>query len=299
MRSAPLALVGRVAAPTDRMGDFLAFGGYSVTTAQTYAAQLDRMARWMGTDDPSAFEPIRVARYLDGLRAPASQRLALAAARAYLRYAKVVGEQVPDLASLRRRGGPARLARWLDEDSQRQLLVAARSEADPFLAARDEALVWLLLFGLRLAEVLDLAADDIRLQDGVPTLTVKRGKGGHERQVTIGESAYTAIQRYIRVARPTGRLLLSARGRPLSRRATQRVIVKLGERAGIDGLHPHTLRHSYGTRLARAGVPLPVISSLLGHASLSTTSVYLHADRRWIIDAVRADPLTTVDGEGA
>jgi integrase/recombinase XerD len=125
----------------------------------------------------------------------------------------------------------------------------------------------------------------------VPTITVEHGKGDKQRQVTFAEAGYRAVLRYRNVAQPTGRLLLSSRGKPLSRRAAQYVVGRLGGLIGHDGLHPHTLRHSYGTRLARAGVPLPAVQASMGHASLTTTSIYLHADRGWVNVAVAVDPL--------
>jgi site-specific recombinase XerD len=109
---------------------------------------------------------------------------------------------------------------------------------------------------------------------------VRRGKGGKERVVPLGEEAALWLARYLREARPaltggagaTGAndaLFLSVRGRRLDTSTLRRIVP-----------HPHRLRHAFATHLLDGGADLRTIQELLGHSSLSTTQVYSHVDPR-------------------
>ncbi len=84
-------------------------------------------------------------------------------------------------------------------------------------------------------------------------------------------------------------LFLNQRGGRLSRQSVFVLVRTYGARVGIDGLHPHTLRHSYATHMLEGGADLRSLQEMLGHADISTTQVYTHVDRRHI----REEYLTT------
>lgn len=165
---------------------------------------------------------------------------------------------------------------------------------DP-LTVRDRALFELIYScGLRAQEVLDLAVQDV---DAERREARVRGKGRKVRIVPVGDEARSAVDRYLRTARPAliraaaggdspghivngetrGTLFLSRRGRPLSPSDVRRRLLKHLSRAGLsEGTSPHTLRHSFATHLLEGGADLRSIQEMLGHASLATTQVYTH-----------------------
>ena len=98
----------------------------------------------------------------------------------------------------------------------------------------------------------------------------------------LGRPALAATRRYLeelrprllRVNRPTARLLLSRSGAPITRIVVWQVVTKHAQRAGLRDVHPHTLRHAFGTHLLEEGADLRAIQELLGHERLSTTQRY-------------------------
>jgi len=82
-------------------------------------------------------------------------------------------------------------------------------------------------------------------------------------------------------------LLLSRTGRPLERGAVWQLVKKNAARAGLKGIHPHLLRHSFATHLLQAGADLRTIQELLGHVQLSTTQRYTHVNVAQLLDVYR------------
>jgi len=137
--------------------------------------------------------------------------------------------------------------------------------------------------GLRLSELHDLELG--ALDRGAAQVKV-RGKGRKERIVPLTRASLVALGRYEprraeaaaeAPAEDRGALLLTDRGRRLSRRAIQRAVHELLEAAGEgEGLSVHSLRHTFATHLLERGADLMAVKELLGHASLSTTQIYAH-----------------------
>ncbi|MEO0483627.1 MAG: site-specific tyrosine recombinase [Planctomycetota bacterium] len=157
--------------------------------------------------------------------------------------------------------------------------------ADRVLYLRDRAMLEMMYAsGLRASEVGSLAVDDHIADLDVLRVT---GKGNKQRLVPMGAPARAALDAYLNRARPVllrpdgrdrGRLLLSRTGRPLDRVAVWQLVRKHANAAGLEGVHPHVLRHSFATHLLSGGADLRVVQELLGHADIATTQIYTHVD---------------------
>jgi len=161
---------------------------------------------------------------------------------------------------------------WLTIEEQRALIASCD---DP----RDLALIWTLLHGLRLSEVVGLNVDDYA--NGSLRFV---GKGSKARIVPLVAPAREAITAYIGTRR-RGPLFLGTKGR-IGRRSVQRYVQRLA------GTHPHALRHSAATRLVTSGMGLPQLQRYLGHAALSSTQLYTHIQAEDVADEIEnKDPL--------
>jgi len=152
---------------------------------------------------------------------------------------------------------------------------------------RDRALLEILYAsGLRASEAAGVLVDDLHTTLEVIKVT---GKGNKQRLVPVGAPAMHAIDDYLDQCRPRllrkgsdrdkNRLFLSRTGRPLERVAIWQIVKKHAKAAGLNDVHPHTLRHSFATHMLIGGADLRVVQELLGHADVATTQIYTHVDR--------------------
>lgn len=141
--------------------------------------------------------------------------------------------------------------------------------------------------GLRVSELCGLDLRRVLLDEQILRVV---GKGDKERIVPIVGTAARALDEYLSTWRPqlvgarvsTPAVFLNNRGRRLSRQSVHAIVAKAGAAVGIDGLHPHTLRHSFATHMLEGGADLRIVQELLGHADISTTQLYTHLDRSHI-----------------
>jgi integrase/recombinase XerD len=168
-----------------------------------------------------------------------------------------------------------------------EALLAGPGIDDP-LAWRDRALLDLAYgAGMRVSELCGIGITDLLLTDGLVRVF---GKGAKERLVPVGRSTIGTVSIYLHQLRPTldrghggGRVLLNARGEPLSRVGAWGIVKRSAERAGLrKRVTPHTLRHSFATHLLEGGADLRAVQEMLGHADLSTTQIYTHVDREYL-----------------
>lgn len=182
---------------------------------------------------------------------------------------------------------PLRVPKTLSE-AQVEALLAAPGEATP-LAVRDRTMIELMYAsGLRVSELVGLKTYNVSLSEHVLRVF---GKGNKERLVPFGEVASQWLQRYLQQARPallggkqTDDLFVTFRGtragEAMSRVMFWMIVKKHAAAAGITApLSPHTLRHAFATHLLNHGADLRAVQMLLGHADISTTTIYTHVAR--------------------
>ena len=143
----------------------------------------------------------------------------------------------------------------------------------------DELIVELLVnTGLRASELCDLNIGDLPVSHGKDSIWIRNGKGKVTRTVDIPESLQKRLERFVKLyrkgAKPKEPLLVSAKGSRMIYRSIYEKIKKLGKQSGIGKLHPHMLRHTYGTRLYNVEQDLRFVQDQLGHASPTTTAIY-------------------------
>ena len=172
----------------------------------------------------------------------------------------------------------------LMSEAQVEALLAAPSDQTP-LGQRDRAMLELMYAsGLRVSELVGLKTFHLSLNEGVLRVM---GKGNKERLVPFGQFARDAIVRYMKDSRPdilkgqqTDDLFVTHHGHGMSRVMFWMLVKKYALLAGINSpLSPHTLRHAFATHLLNHGADLRAVQMLLGHADISTTTIYTHVAR--------------------
>ncbi len=277
--------------------------GASAHTLRAYRRELHGFAAYMAKSHGSVksvdrIEHTQIRAYLSTLYerglSKASAARALAAIRSWFKWLARAGYLVQNVASL---VSTPRLPKHLPRvPSIEQLNRVVDSMADDAVSwpARDKAIVELLYgCGIRNAELTGLNLDDIHWANEA---ILVRGKGQKQRYIPLGDAAAVALRAYLAerslrlaanggvAASSTPALLLNLRMRGLDKpggdaRLTTRSVGRIVKRIAIlhglsSDVHPHTLRHAFGTHLLEEGADLRAIQELLGHERLSTTQRY-------------------------
>ena len=178
---------------------------------------------------------------------------------------------------------PLRVPKTLSEAQVEALLAAP--EVDTPLGLRDRTMLELMYAsGLRVSELVTLKTVHLGLTEGALRVT---GKGSKERLVPFGEEARVWLERYLASARgeilqgqSSDALFVTARGGAMTRQMFWKLIKAHALRGGVQvPLSPHTLRHAFATHLLNHGADLRAVQMLLGHADISTTTIYTHVAR--------------------
>jgi integrase/recombinase XerD len=178
---------------------------------------------------------------------------------------------------------PLRVPKTLSE-AQVEALLAAPDVATP-LGLRDRSMLELMYAsGLRVSELVTLKTVHLSLTEGALRVT---GKGSKERLLPFGEEARAWLERYLHQARAailqgqaSDALFVTARGGPMTRQMFWKLVKAHALRGGVAvPLSPHTLRHAFATHLLNHGADLRAVQMLLGHADISTTTIYTHVAR--------------------
>jgi integrase/recombinase XerD len=278
--------------------------GLAASTVDSYRRDLRRYSSALagrGKTRLGDVTPADVAEFLASLREGDAEHAALAvssAARAVIAvrglHAFTVAQGLADTDPAREVPPPApprRLPKAITLAEVERLLDAAGPapggvSGDP-RQLRDRALLEFLYgTGARISEATGLDIDELQL--GADPVVRLIGKGGKHRVVPVGGYAARALEAYLVRARPAlaaaarrapGRgaspaVFLNARGGRLTRQGAWGVLHAAAGQAGLAGVSPHTLRHSFATHMLDGGADIRVVQELLGHASVTTTQVY-------------------------
>lgn len=173
--------------------------------------------------------------------------------------------------------------------SQEVDALMAKPDTDKPLGLRDRAIFELMYAtGLRVSEVVDLRLDQLHLAMNLLQVT---GKGDKERLVPISPQATQWLDRYLQEARPKllkrvqpKNVFVNFHGGPMTRQGIWKNLKAYIASIGIEkDVTPHTLRHSFATRLLENGADLRVVQELLGHSDISTTQIYTHLSNQHLV----------------
>ena len=260
--------------------------GLSHNTLSAYKRDISQISIWLRGKSSSLLlctEPLVqeyfAVRFSDSKATSANRRLTVF--RRFFRWAlreSLISED-PTLKILAART-PLRVPKTLTEAHVEALLNAP--DTDKPLGLRDKAMLEILYAsGLRVSELVNLKTFELSLKENVLTVM---GKGQKERMVPFGEEAGEWIEQYLKTARgellkeqQTQFLFVTRRGSGMSRVMFWNIIKRYAQIAGIaPNLSPHTLRHAFATHLLNHGADLRAVQMLLGHADISTTTIYTH-----------------------
>ena len=266
--------------------------GLSKNTLAAYRRDLSLYAAWLGEEPPGhrSLDATLEADLHGYFSAKHSQTKATSANRRltvfkrYFRWALREKLMVADpTLKLQSAKQAPRVPKVMSERQVEALLAAPDSETP--LGQRDRAMLELLYAsGLRVSELVGLKTFHLGLNEGVVRVI---GKGNKERLVPFGQLAREAIVQYIKQARPdilksqqTDDLFVTHHGHSMSRVMFWMLIKKYALLADITStLSPHALRHAFATHLLNHGADLRAVQMLLGHADISTTTIYTHVAR--------------------
>jgi integrase/recombinase XerC len=275
--------------------------GASAHTLRAYRRELDGFASWMNAEysevEAGGIEHTHIRAYLGGLyerglSKPSAAR-ALAAIRSWCKWLARTGHIEQNPASLVSTPKlPKHLPRVPSIEQMNRVVDSVRDDAASW-PARDRAILELLYgCGIRNAELTGLNVDDVHWANEA---ILVRGKGQKQRYVPLGDAAADALRTYLaeraalltadaeRVRTTTAlflNLYLRGLNRPggdarLTTRSVGRIVKRIAIQRGLPAdVHPHTLRHAFGTHLLEEGADLRAIQELLGHERLSTTQRY-------------------------
>lgn len=169
-------------------------------------------------------------------------------------------------------------------------LLLLKPDTSNKIGLRDKAILEIMYSsGLRVSELINLELNNINFEESFLNVF---GKGAKERLIPIGKIALKWLGRYILESRPylantksKNFVFLNARGYQMSRMAIWLIVDKYAKLANIKKkIHPHTLRHTFATHLLEGGADIRVIQELLGHSDISTTQIYTHITKEYLIE---------------
>jgi len=267
----------------------------SVHTIKAYTGDLKNFAAYVGSRNWRSVDHVAIRGFLSNLYGmklgKTSVARALAAVRSFYRWMAQEGlvEQNP-AALVSTPKLPKKLPRVPTIEEMNTVLDGQMPEVASF-PERDRIMFELLYgCGIRNSELIGINLDDIRLSSEAILI---RGKGKKERYVPFGDSVRAALANYLPVRqqmlaerkKSIAALLINQRGGRLTTRSVGRIIKKIAVAKGLSpDVHPHTLRHAFGTHMLEEGADLRSIQEMLGHERLSTTQRYTQLSMKHVLE---------------
>src|SRR5579872_4533373 len=266
----------------------------SVHTIKAYTQDLTRFAAYLGSRNWRSIDHLTIRGFLSLVYEKnldkTSVARALAAVRSFYRWLAQDGLVQQNPAALVSTPKlPKKLPRVPTIEEMNTVLDGQMPEIASF-PERDRLMFELLYgCGIRNSELVGINLDDIRLNSEVILI---RGKGKKERYVPFGDSVKAALVVYMPIReqtlaerrKNTAALLINQRGGRLTSRSVGRIIKKIAVAKGLSpDVHPHTLRHAFGTHMLEEGADLRAIQELLGHERLATTQRYTQLSMKHVL----------------
>ena len=258
----------------------------STHTITAYRKDLAGFAAFVGSANFAALDHLRIRAYLAQLYerglSKTSVARALAALRSFYRWGAREGMVQQNPAALVATPKlPKQLPRVPTIEEMNAVLDAEMPQEAAF-PERDSVILELLYgCGMRNSELVGIDLGQIDWANG---RILVRGKGKKERLVPFGESAAAALREYLKVRQQVleqrrrashSALIINRRGERITTRSVGRIVKRIAVARGLSAdVHPHTLRHAFGTHLLEEGADLRAIQEMLGHERLSTTQRY-------------------------
>jgi len=257
--------------------------GRSPNTVKGYVADLRGLAGYVDTFDAFTLDALRrwLADAMSAGRSRATLARRTAAARAFSTWAYRRGDISTDAAARLKAPKVNRPLPTVVKGERAGDLVEAGTadDAHPAEYLRDRAMLELLYAtGIRVGELTGLNLGDVDLARGLAQVT---GKGNKQRVVPFGDEAAAAVSEWLEFGRAelagdTQAMFVGSRGGRIDQRQVRRIVERAGQRAGVEHVSPHTLRHTTATHMLEGGADLRVVQEMLGHTSLQTTQIYTH-----------------------
>ena len=257
--------------------------GRSPNTVKGYVADLNGLKGYADTFEAFTLDALR--RWLADAMSAGKSRATLArrtaAARAFSTWAYRQGYITTDAAARLKAPKVNRPLPTVVKGERAGELVEAGTadDAHPAEYLRDRAMLELLYAtGIRVGELTGLNLGDVDLARGLAHVT---GKGNKQRVVPFGDEAAAAVSEWLEFGRAelagdTQAMFVGSRGGRIDQRQVRRIVERAGQRAGVEDVSPHTLRHTTATHMLEGGADLRVVQEMLGHTSLQTTQIYTH-----------------------
>ena len=280
-----------------RVAEFLTFlaveKNASENTISAYRsdlAQFEKSVAAQGVDPTSSWEAITdeiLLRFVEELRErrykAATVARKVAAVKSFFGFMAAEGILTCDpTEDLRSPQVGKALPRTLTPEEVDELLEQPARKSTP-VAQRDKAMLEMAYAtGMRVTELVSLDVAHVALESD-PVTVRGIGKGDQERALPLYPRVVDELRQYIFHVRPKmvrnrneAALFVNRRGGRLTRQGFWLILKNYARDAGLDGITPHTLRHTYATHMLSGGMPLRNVQEALGHASISTTQIYTH-----------------------